>query len=422
MIKTINHLLTEIKNKGIEEIEPFLKIGHNPMIGDMYEGLTKKIIEKSLFDGMDLKVVSGKIANQVDGQLSKQIDCMIVIGEGTEIPFTQDYIYDIAQVIMVIEVKKNLYSKELSDGYDNLRSVTNLQKPTRDLKLDSIEDAFRAISGKPLPNLDKIKSLDIKDQMLYHSLVVEAVLPLRVIFGYGGFKDERALRDKFVEYINSNIPTGCNCAKGFGATSLPNLIVAGDCALIKTNGMPYSLTINDIDEYCWIASYRRNPLILFLELLWTRLTYFYDLTTSIFGDELQQEALIPLLTATGSQKGWLYSVIPYSNENMKTLDNDTEWSPTVLSEAENVLINILCNKEYVEVNELKENLLETDESAEDIIKHLSNERLIYVDDAKIKLLTKECKCVIVPNIGFVAADDHDGRLMRWVIEQMKKSG
>ena len=29
----------------------------------MYEGLTKEIIEKSLFDGLDLSVVSGKITN-----------------------------------------------------------------------------------------------------------------------------------------------------------------------------------------------------------------------------------------------------------------------------------------------------------------------------------------------------------------------
>lgn len=179
MIKTIHQLLTEIKNKGIEEIEPFLNIEHGPMIGDMYEGLTKEIVEKSLFDGMDLRVVSGKITNQVDGKLSSQIDCMVVIGDGT--------------------------------------------------------------------------------------LVVEG-----------------------------------------------------------------------LDEYCWIASYRRNPLILFLELLWTRLTYFYNLSTRIFGNELQEEALIPLLTAQGTEKGWLYRVRPYSERNRKPLDHDREWSPTVLSETENL--------------------------------------------------------------------------------------
>ena len=51
---------------------------------------------------------------------------------------------------------------------------------------------------------------------------------------------------------------------------------------------------------------------------------------------------------------------------------------------------------------------------ENIIRHLSNERLVYVEDGKIKLLTKECKCVIVPGVGYVAADDYDGRLMQWL--------
>lgn len=421
MIKTIHQLLTEIKNKGIEEIEPFLNIEHGPMIGDMYEGLTKEIVEKSLFDGMDLRVVSGKITNQVDGKLSSQIDCMVVIGDGTKIPYSENYLYDIDQVIMVIEVKKNLYSNELSEGYDNLRSVINVQRPTRDLRLAPIEDAFRAISGKPLPDVDQISSLAIKDQMLYHSLVVEALLPLRVIFGYGGFKTEHTLRNKFVEYMERKWAADGGSARGYGAASLPNLVVAGDCALIKTNGMPYALVVEGLDEYCWIASYRRNPLILFLELLWTRLTYFYNLSTRIFGDELQEEALIPLLTAQGTEKGWLYRVMPYSERNRKPLDHDREWSPTVLSETENILMNILCRRDYVEIKELKKNLLETGENVENIINHLTNERLIYVDDEKIRLLTKECKCMIVPGVGFVAADDHDGRLMRWVMKQMAKS-
>lgn len=298
--------------------------------------------------------------------------------------------------------------------------MIDVQRPTRDLRINPIEDAFEAISGKLLPSLDQISSLDVRGQMLYHSLVVEALLQLRVIFGYGGFKTEHTLRNKFVEYMEQKSAINCGAARGYGATSLPNLIVAGDCALIKTNGMPYALVIDGLDEYCWIASYRRNPLILFLELLWTRLTYFYDLTTSIFGNELQQEALIPLLTAHGKENGWLYRVIPYSERSMKQLEHDTEWAPTVLSETENILMNILCNRGYIEIKDLEDNLLETGESVESIINHLSNARLIYVDDETIKLLTKECKCMIVPTVGFVAADDYDGRLTRWAVSQMAK--
>ena len=74
VIKTVSELLLEITNKGVSEIEPFLNIGHNPMIGSMYEGLTQDIARKAIFDGLDLKVVSGKITNK-NGDLSRQIDC-----------------------------------------------------------------------------------------------------------------------------------------------------------------------------------------------------------------------------------------------------------------------------------------------------------------------------------------------------------
>lgn len=36
----------------------------------------------------------------------------------------------------------------------------------------------------------------------------------------------------------------------------------------------------------------------------------------------------------------------------------------------------------------------------------------------MKLLTKECKCAIVPSVGYVAADDRDGRLMHWLNKLM----
>lgn len=51
---------------------------------------------------------------------------------------------------------------------------------------------------------------------------------------------------------------------------------------------------------------------------------------------------------------------------------------------------------------------------------LSWSHLIYVENGIIKLLTKECKCAIVPYFGFVAADDYDGRLMNWIMKKMRE--
>ena len=58
------------------------------------------------------------------------------------------------------------------------------------------------------------------------------------------------------------------------------------------------------------------------------------------------------------------------------------------------------------------------EKGDQIIEDLSRERLIYVDNGMIKLLTKSCRCVIVPGYGEVAADDNDGRLTNWLMKKM----
>lgn len=438
MIKTVNELLEAIRDKGVKEIEPFLHIKHGPTIGDMYEGLAKDIASKALFENTHIRVVSGFISN-TDGEMTKQIDCMIVVGAGEQIPNTQDYIYDISQVIMVIEVKKNLHSKELSDGYDNLRSVYKVTKPDRDLRANMIDDAFEAMVGKRT-TFDEVNLLPVRDQMIFHSLVVEAMLPIRVIFGFEGFKTELTLRQKFQEYLSDKTIECDNLSSeeaeeklnsdeyntenrpeskyGYGAVSLPNLIISGNNSIVKTNGMPYGLVCNETDVTCWMASHRRNPLILFLELLWTRLTYYYDLSSEVFGSDVQVEGLAPLLFATGTRNGWIYQFYNIDEDGIAFYDVDKPWEPAILNQNEFVLMNLLCGGEKISVSELGKYV---NGDAEDIITSLNKKRLVYIDnDGSIQLLTKQCKCVIVPNYGYVAGDDNDGRLMFWVSEKMKE--
>lgn len=419
MIETVHELLAAMKEKGIEDIEPYLNIGHNPTIGDMYEGLTHQLMEGAIFKNFNMHVVSGKITN-ASGQFSKQIDCMIVIGEGEKLPYSDNYIYNINNVIAVVEVKKKLFSNELSDAYNNLKSVVDITTPDRDLKkVDMIRDAFTSISKMGFPKRDQVDSLEEKYQMLYHILTVECLLPIRVIFGYEGFSSEKSLRDKFVEYISRQADSTTG-KKGFGAHSLPNLIIAKENSLIKTNGMPYSITFNGENEYCWIASYRRNPLLIFLELLWTRLTYMYDVSTNIFGLDLIEEALIPLLTANGTKKGWEYTVIEYSEQEMVDMDKDLKWQPTRLSKGEFILLSRLCIGEEVIIDESLDNWAKSlNENIQYIIEHLNNERLVYCENGLMKLLTKECMCVTLPDLGYCAADNYDGRMTRWLTKYRK---
>lgn len=91
-------------------------------------------MDKAIFDNLDLRVVSGKITNST-GNMSKQIDCIIVCGSGNKLPFTDEYVYDISNVIAVIEVKKNFYTKDLDSSYHNMISVTNTFQASYDLEL-----------------------------------------------------------------------------------------------------------------------------------------------------------------------------------------------------------------------------------------------------------------------------------------------
>ena len=277
--------------------------------------------------------------------------------------------------------------------------------------------------------------------MLFHALVVEAMLPIRVIFGYDGFKTELSLRQKYQEYLEGKT-VACydnikleeaieklntidntedkrpDSRRGYGVTSLPDLIVAGENSIVKTNGMPYGLVVNEVDYHCWLASYRRNPLILFLELLWTRLSYRYDLPSDVFGCDVQLEGLAPFAFVTGTKTGWVYQFYPLDEEGLKHYDKDKAWEPVVLEQNEFILMNLLCEGKEVKVSELCRYV---NGSAEDIIRSLNKKRLVCVDDESvIRLLTKACVCGIDPELGYVAGDNDDGRFMGWINTRMKK--
>lgn len=86
MIDSVAQLLEGILATQLPILGEESKRLQNPgMIGDMYEGLTRDLMERAVFDGLGLRIAKGKIRNSA-GDLSRQIDCMIVVGGGEPIP------------------------------------------------------------------------------------------------------------------------------------------------------------------------------------------------------------------------------------------------------------------------------------------------------------------------------------------------
>lgn len=282
-------------------------IQHPTIIGNMYEGLTRQLIRNSVFPGLDLRVVDGKIRD-ADGRLSDQIDCMLVEGSGDPIPYTESFVYPIDKVIAVVEVKKNLYSKDLKDAYSNLRTVNRWSKGETSLGL--ARSAYRAIVRRDA-SAEDLPAMPDALQMLFGCLAKDSLAPARIVMGYFGFATEWSLRAHLIKYLRQEIENaaieGKSGVYGFGPASFPNLIVCRDSALLKLNAMPYGSPISDQlaiapigDQDGWWPFYAsmsgKNGLAL-LELIWTRLRNRYGLPASIFGDDLDIEELTPLLFA-----------------------------------------------------------------------------------------------------------------------------
>ena len=81
MIKTVSDLVEALvaQEKKILDQHPMT---HPVVIGAMYEGLSQEVLRRGLpFAGAPLSVVAG-FAKGSDGALSRQLDCMLVLGEG----------------------------------------------------------------------------------------------------------------------------------------------------------------------------------------------------------------------------------------------------------------------------------------------------------------------------------------------------
>ena len=405
MINTIKDLLESLRLQGINEISAFLDIKHGPTIGDMYEGLTKEMMDKAIFKNLDLKVCSSFIFNG-ENELSKQIDCMIVVGDGIKIPYSQDYKYCINQVIAVIEVKKDLFGKEMDSAYKNLLSVSKIIKQEHDMTIDIIEQAYENVTGAKLPERQKIDKLTEAEQYLYHAIVVESYMPIRITFGYGGFSTEKSLRDAFIEYMSKNLKV-----KGYGVTSIPSLIIANERTIIKTNGIPFAISSENQKSGEWLVlgSANRAPIFFLLYLIWTRLYYLFpDLPEEIFDNT--EIPINPLMKAKGGKTGWEYTFIDVELED----SNEELRKPLEITLMSNALLKMIEKGYSITVDDkcMIEECKKNGEDYNKVIEDLLYKRIIYVDNNVVGILPETWMTVIY-NGKYFFGDNFNNRMIQW---------
>ena len=347
---------------------------------------------------------------------------MVVLGPGEPIPYTQHFTYAVDKVVMLVEVKKTLYGAKLNEAMDLFRQFWKEVAEVNPPQTELINDAWRVLFKRNLPKATEVAGLPFHEEMIYHTLLVEAALPLRVVFGYDGYVDEYGLREGLVGYLEGVTLLPPEKRPRFNTNTFPNLIVCRKASLIKLDGMPYSGMIDVRGFWWWMGSRGSEPFHSLLELLWTRLAFIFKLSPEIFGEDLEMEAISPLLAAkaekSGETGGWKYEYIPIKKEELGAGPDREAWHPPSLSKAEYVIVDILCKKSEIDLTEkaFLEFLAKEGETVASITASLNQKRLTTVVGQTLQLITDECACVILPDGRFVAAENKSNRLSRYAFK------
>lgn len=429
-INTIADLLENFIPKGVTEIEQAIKeeqISHPVTIGTMYEGLTKEALLRSTFAGLNLKIVTNC---HIEGS-PKEYDVLLIEGSARQLPFTDRFVVNPGQVIAVIQVKKNLYSADLSDSYDNLKMLFDYydENNLEPFMYRLLRDGFKAICRKDIAQIEA-KSLSDSEKAIHQALRADALLPVRIVWGFNGFASEHAFRESFFSYMEKQVTTDIKNYIGYmGPHNFPSLIICGNYTLLKLNGMPFGAPLGEEEIWTVNASSSQSYVKYLLELVWTRLSYRFKLPPDIFGEDLEVEQVTPFLSATygtlGEKGGWNYRAYQPSKEKFKTPLETQEWQPAILDDEQFAVIQQIIQYGEIETDndpELEEFVTMSGKyhSLQDFIEQIIATNLVFLDGHKLKLLVDQCDCITLPDGRNVAAENKSGRLSNWVAREMSR--
>jgi len=255
--------------------------------------------------------------------------------------------------------------------------------------------------------------------MIFHTLVMEQLSPIRIILGHHGFQSEHSFREAMIGFIEKNLNQ-----QGFGVGSFPQLIISEKFSLIKVNGQPYSAPMKN-NYWDFYVSSQENPIIFVLELIWTKLQREYQLS-GLWGEDLQQECMHVFLSGRAIKKegkmGWEYQYTPIDKEVLEEEVIPEDWSPVFLDQPQFLVVNRLCSGkvENIDDQELITYIESKGLNIQDFTDSLLATGLVALNGRALELTSEMCQCVILPTGQYVAAENNTGRLSRWTEKQLEQ--
>lgn len=421
MIKNASDLLTAFIAKEREKVEA-TSMQHMPTLGSAYEAIAKEGIDQQfvLPPELDLRVVSGFI----DG-CPKQIDGMLVQGEGQRYGLTDQYIYPARQVLCVLEVKKTLDSTALTEGITHLADILRYCDVDVRARLNtgeyfdirSARESYEMLTGRTGPlSTQAALSLPEPDRINFFTLLRQSYAPVAVLLGFNGYTTEYGLRSAMLKFARSNIGA---LAKNFPEI-LPALITAGTFSLVKCTGQPYLCRAPN-GGWVLLASGRDNAARILLEFLWTKISVVCGVPMP-FGTDLDHEYLAELLVVRGESvngKGVFRLSAQELSEKDLARPGATDWEPRKLSAAAvDVVKSLALQPGPLKLDLSLSETIHKKHGAvlDDVVAELVNTQVYCRTDTELRSIGRNT-LIVMREDGTGYTDQNTARLTAWCDKQ-----
>lgn len=409
MIRTVADLITELvaAERKLLNAE---KITHRPTIGGMWENLSRDILDRTLpCEGL---FVGSGFVEDPNGKQSLELDCVLATGPGRAIHRSEKRIFAPNEVVAVAQIKKVLYQKDISEGFDNLWSLLPLEFAPPKNTRHTVRRAFESITRTPLP--DDVNLLPAPLRQLHDMLLGDAIYPCRILLGYHGFKTESTFRQGLRDHIEK-----LESIKGWGPTSFPNFVIGPNAVAMKNTALPWGTPLVG-DWWPLLLTTDEVPSsLVFLEAIWTKLNHLGMADAAVFGDDLQLEPWTRLVDARFKEGvNWELRFLDVSPGASNADPTQAEWSPAFVSQPAFVLANMLCSRDPDPVDVSEIGPPDEINSAVDELRDAGIAARDGKNPALVYLLTSGCACVILPDGRYAAGENNSGRLERWVARFM----
>ena len=191
--------------------------------------------------------------------------------------------------------------------------------------------------------------------------------------------------------------------------------------------MPMGLPLADDEFYFPILfSSSGKSMYHLLELIWTRLSYKFEISSDIFGDDYDFEAVHPFLYCKERKIredswGWDFIYRPLTRKQLSAPMVDKPWTPTEVDKNQYTFLHVLSSVENIDIENddqfkkfLSDNGLDTD----DFIRGLLMTRLIYLDEGKVGLLVDELHTVFSPDGKIYAGENKSGEMTNYFMKKL----